>query len=90
MPNTADFSAAADLNKCPGLIEGGPVLHPVPKSLEADVSILGKVLDRLFTQPPIILLMQSLHVEKMLTLQHVVALSCRLICQPDDQASQAV
>ena len=73
MPNTAKFSAAADLNKCPWLIEGGPVLHPVPKGLEADVSILSKVLDRLFTQPPIILIMQSLHVKETLTLQHVVA-----------------
>ena len=74
------LAASADLNKCPGLIECGPVLHPVPKGLETDVGILSKITDRLFTQPPIILVMQSLHVREMLTLQHVGGLlSCWLI-----------
>ena len=54
------YTPAADLNKSPGLVECRPVFHTVPKSLEADVCILGKVCNRFPAQPATILVMERL------------------------------
>ena len=53
-------TVATNLNKGPGLVEGGPVFDTVSKGPEADVGILSKVSHRVFTQPPTVLVVQCL------------------------------